>query len=973
MTDINGCVQNTTITLTEPTILTQTITSPLFPSGDNISCFGFNDGGIDYVPAGGSPIYTYTWTTLDGSGLTPGIEDQTNLTAGTYDISMVDINGCIQNTTIVLIQPTPLTQTITAGIFPSGDNISCFGENDGSITYGPGGGSPIYTYAWTSIDGSGLTGGAQNQSNLTSGTYDVQIVDINGCLLDTTIILIEPTPLAQSGVSFTYPSGTNISCFGEDDGSIDMTILGGSPLPDYTYNWTVVTPGSIPAGQNTLVDPSGLTAGTYGLLVTDINGCTIDTTITLIEPPVLNISAVLSVYAGGYNLSGCAPDGWIDLSVGGGNGGYNYSWSNTDIIEDIANLPAGPYDVIVTDMNGCQIALDTLLTQPLLITTTTAVTSNYNGEDISCTGVSDGAVTVNIVGGTPLFTFEWINSAGTVVSNVQSPSGLPAGVYTVDLIDLNGCTATNTVTLVDPAPFVYDVIVSTDYNGQDISCFGFSDGGIDLTVSGGTPGYTYNWTNSSGASISLVEDPSNLPAGPYDVLVTDVNGCVFDTTITLVEPDLLVGPATVTSDYNGQDVSCFQSTNGSITVDPTGGTPGYTYTWSIGGVSIGTGQDQINVGAGTYDVEVIDVNGCIHTTNVLVTQPTLVTSGTTIISNYFGQAVSCEGATDGIVDASSAGGTPGYTYSWNSIPVQTTLQATNLGVGTYTVTVTDLNGCISNSEVVLTANPMPEIVLPPNIYGCMGNGVLLDSQAEPGSSCTWTFSDGQVFNECGPFVANFANQDCYDMQLTVISALGCISAASVNDFVCIMPNPLADFYPSEYDLTNIENGTNFWNTSTGADSYIWNFGDGSPEETGENPFHEFLLGDDFATTDYAVTLYAISEYGCTDTVVKYIKLSPEVIVYVPNTFTPDDDAHNPVFLPVFTAGYDLDSYTLLIFNRWGEIVFESHNTQVGWDGSYGENNEISIVQDGTYTWKIEFKQSFNDKKVMMVGHVNVLR
>jgi gliding motility-associated-like protein len=968
MTDINGCLIDTTITLVEPTPLTQTISSPTYPSGDNISCFGFNDGSIAYGPAGGSPVYSYTWTTIDGSGLTVGVEDQTNLTAGTYSVTITDINGCILDTTITLIEPTPLTQTISAGTFPSGDNISCFGENDGTITYGPAGGSPGYIYTWTTVGGSGLTAGAQNQSGLTEGTYQVEIEDINGCLIDTTIILVEPTPLAQAGVSFTYPSGTNISCFGEDDGSIDMTISGGSPAPDYTYSWTVITPGSIPVGQSSVVDPAGLTAGTYGLLVTDINGCTIDTTITLVEPPVLTISAVLSVYAGGYNLSGCAPDGWIDLTVGGGNGGYVYDWSNTAATEDIATLPAGPYDVLVTDMNGCIILLDTILTQPQLITTATSVTSDYNGEDISCTGASDGAITVDVLGGTPLYDFEWVNSTGTTVSTIQSPSGLPAGEYIINIEDQNGCTAVDTVILIDPAPFVYDVVVATDYNGQDISCFDAADGGIDLTLSGGTPGYNFTWRDENGVVVSTVEDPSGLIDGTYQVIVTDVNGCTFDTTITLIEPPLLTGPATVTSDYNGQDVSCFLSTDGSVTVDPTGGTPGYTYTWSNGGSVLGTNQDQINVGAGTYDVEVIDVNGCIHTTSIVVTQPTQVTSGTTIISNYFGAAVSCEGATDGIVDANAAGGTPGYTYSWNSTPVQTTLQATNLGVGTYTVTVTDANGCQASSDVALTANPLPALNLPPNIYGCVGNGVVLDSQSEPGSSCTWTFSDGQVFNECGPFVANFANQDCYDMQLTVINAQGCINSAAITDFVCIMPNPLAGFYADEYVITNIENGTNFWNTSIGAETYLWDFGDGSSPVTTENAYHEFL-GDDFSSTEYAVTLFAITEYGCIDSAVRYITINPDLIFYVPNAFTPDGDDYNNIFKPIFSSGYSYKNYGFMIFNRWGELIFETDQIGEGWDGTYRGKE----CQDGVYTWKLKVMNSVSDRKEEHVGHVSLLR
>ncbi|MFN6014118.1 MAG: gliding motility-associated C-terminal domain-containing protein, partial [Flavobacteriales bacterium] len=1075
VTDQNNCSVDSTITLIEPAPLTQAITSPTYPSGDNISCFGFNDGSIDYTAGGGSPVYTYTWATADGSGLSVSIEDQTGLTAGTYTVSLVDINGCTIDTTIILVEPTPLTQSgstfvypsgdniscfglndgsivnytvlggspdqttndytylwtidaattavipagqelvasptgLTAGtynllvtdingctidttitlieptpltqtgstfVYPSGDNISCFGENDGSIVnYTVQGGSPIpgYSYDWT-VAGSGSIPAGQevvaNPAGLTAGTYTVEVTDLNGCVIDTTITLTEPAPLAQSGNTFAYPSGTNISCFGEDDGSIDMTIAGGSPQPDYTYNWTVVIPGSIPAGQNALADPSGLTAGTYSLLVTDINGCTIDTTITLVEPPLLTSTAVLSVYAGGYNLSGCAPDGSIDLTVVGGNGGFDYDWQPLgQTTEDISTLPAGLYTVTVTDINGCITILDTTLTQPPVISTTTAVTSDYNGEDISCTGASDGAVTINIVGGTPTYNFEWLNASGVQVSSIQSPGGLPAGTYTINIEDQNGCTASNTVTLVDPAPFAYDVVVATDYNGQDISCFGVADGGLDLTVSGGTPGYTYTWTDENGLVVSSIEDPNGLPSGTYEVFVTDVNGCQMDTTITLVDPPLLAGPASVTSDYNGQDVSCYLSTDGSVTVAPIGGTPGYTYSWeNESGTVISTTVNASNVGEGFYTVTVTDINGCEHVTNVVVTQPTDLTATTTIISDFFGMPVSCVGATDGIVDANAAGGTPGYTYSWNSNPIQTTMQATNLGVGLYTVTVTDLNGCQDSAQVYLDANPLPELNLPEQIIGCMGNGVLLDSQSEPGSSCTWTFSDGQVFNQCGPFIANFANQDCYDMQLTVINAQGCINNASITDFVCIMPNPLAGFYADEYLISNIENGTNFWNTSQGAESYIWDFGDGSPTETTENVYHEFGPGDDFNSTNYPVTLFAISEYGCIDSATLYVTMNPDLIFYVPNAFTPDGDDYNNIFKPVFSSGYDLRNYSLMIFNRWGELIFETDQIGEGWDGTYRGN----ICQDGVYTWKFKVMNSITDRKEEHVGHVTLLR
>jgi gliding motility-associated-like protein len=356
-------------------------------------------------------------------------------------------------------------------------------------------------------------------------------------------------------------------------------------------------------------------------------------------------------------------------------------------------------------------------------------------------------------------------------------------------------------------------------------------------------------------------------------------------------------------------------------------------------------------------------------TNIVVTQPTLVTATTTIVSDFFGMPVSCVGATDGIVDANAVGGTPGYTYSWNSTPVQTTMQATDLGVGLYTVVVTDLNGCTASTDVYLDANPLPELNLPDKIYGCMGNGVLLDSQAEPGSSCTWTFSDGQVLNECGPFIANFANQDCYDLQLTVINAQGCINSASITDFVCIMPNPLAGFYADEYTVSNVESGTNFWNTSQGAESYLWVFGDGSAPETTENVYHEFGPGDDFVSTNFPVTLFAISEYGCIDSATLYITMNPELIFYVPNAFTPDGDDYNNVFKPVFSSGYDLKNYDLMIFNRWGELIFETDQIGQGWDGTYRGN----MCQDGVYTWKLKVMNSVTDRKEEHVGHVSLLR
>ncbi len=1027
VTDANGCTIPSSITITQPTALTEGASAFLYPSGDNISCFGLSDGSVDLTIGGGSPGYTYLWNT----GATA--QDITLLPAGTYTVTTTDLNGCTINSSITLVQPAALTQTITAFTYASGTNISCFGLSDGSINLTPNNGSPAYTYAWS-------TGGtSQDLSNVPAGTYNVIITDLNGCSLPSTITLVEPPVLTQSVSAFIYPSGTNISCFGFNDGSIDLTIVGGNL--GYTYLWnnglTIEDIGSLFAGTYTvlvtdlngctipsaitLFQPTPLTAatvgstfiggnniscfgfsdgsvdlsmgggspnyvylwstgattedisnlpiGTYSVTATDINGCVITNSITLTEPPPMTYSETLSIYSGGYNVTGCAADGSIDLSVAGSIPGYTYSWSNGPISQDIASLAAGTYSVTITDANGCILVVDTTLVSAPQVTTTTQVTSNYNGQDISCFGASDGVVSATPAGGAPGYTYDWTNFAGTSISTLQNPTGLPSGLYTVTVTDQNGCTITNNINLIDPPAFTYGVSVSTNYNGQDISCFGMSDGGIDLTVSGATPGYTYGWINGAGIAISAIEDPAGLPDETYSVLVTDLNGCTFTTTINLIEPALLTGIPSVTSDYNGQDVSCFGSIDGIVTIVPNGGTPTYSYLWTDPTANtIGANQNQPGVGAGTYGVTITDVNGCIFDTTILVTQPSVLATGTTFLSNYFGQAVSCEGATDGSVQANPTGGTPGYTYSWNTVPSQSTNSALNLGTGTYTVIVTDANGCITSDVVTLTANPLPTFNLPPVVYSCEGYPIAINSQAEPGSSCTWVFSDGQVINDCGPVFVNFSGSSaCYDVSLFVINAQGCSNSISVTNFVCVVPNPIAIFSVDDNTLSMSNDGTFFLNSSTGAQDYFWNFGDNSEWSTVENPYHQFPIED--VNVIFNVWLYAVSEYGCIDSTERIIQVEEEVIIYVPNTFTPDGDEHNNEFFPVISSGISEDGYAFLIFNRWGELIFESNDLSIGWDGT----DSGGIVQDGTYTWKLMVKNKLTDERDQYVGHVNVLR
>jgi gliding motility-associated-like protein len=231
-------------------------------------------------------------------------------------------------------------------------------------------------------------------------------------------------------------------------------------------------------------------------------------------------------------------------------------------------------------------------------------------------------------------------------------------------------------------------------------------------------------------------------------------------------------------------------------------------------------------------------------------------------------------------------------------------------------------------------------------------------------------SDGSVINGCGTVTNTFTTPGCYDVTLTTTSNNGCVNSLTSTNLICVEGAPNAAFTPSNSILTDDNTNVMFNNNTTGASQYVWSFGDGSPISTLTDPSHDYQTGD---YGNYLVVLVATSPLGCIDSAQATIQIQEPLIYYVPNTFTPDNDNFNQTFKPIFTSGFDPYDYTLYIFNRWGEIIFESHDANVGWNGTYGSNGEIEMVQDGTYTWKIEFKTKANDERKMIIGHVNILR
>jgi gliding motility-associated-like protein len=299
---------------------------------------------------------------------------------------------------------------------------------------------------------------------------------------------------------------------------------------------------------------------------------------------------------------------------------------------------------------------------------------------------------------------------------------------------------------------------------------------------------------------------------------------------------------------------------------------------------------------------------------------------------------------------------------WN--PVVPAGQFDPLVTTTYILTADNL-GCISTDDVTVTVTPLPVVSFSADVLsGCAPLEVTF-TNTTPGitSDCVWSIG-GVPYTGCT--VTTSLGAGLYDVTLETTNGLGCSSLVTYTDYIYVEAVPLAQFTPSQTQMSSIFTEVVFTNNSVNATDYLWSMGDGA-SGTSVNASHTFPSDEGGS---YLVELIAMSPLGCADTTWVKVNVSEEVIYYVPNTFTPDGDTYNEYFKPIFTSGYDPYDYDLFIFNRWGETIWESHDSSIGWDGTYGASGKL--VQNGTYTWRIEFKTTETDKRILVTGHVNVL-
>jgi large repetitive protein len=985
--DDNGCMVFGSVTLIQAPALT--LATTIF----DLTCFNDNSGGIQIGSTGGTGAYQYS---IDNGTTFSPIESFFNLAAGTYNLVTQDAAGCQITGTAIVNQPTQVTATYTS------TSTSCFGVCDGQIVVNASGGTAPYLYS----PDNGLNYFVSSTlPNLCAGNVDIQVKDDHGCFITAVQPITQPTQVVLNAIP------TDATCSAAN-GQIALSGSGGAG--GYTYSIGTPTAGPYSATSTY----TGLLANVYNVYVHDVNNCEATTTVSIsnFASPIIIGAAVTNV------TCNAACDGELQVTVSGGTGTISYSIGTPQAASLITNICAGNYTLTITDANGCTD------TEPIVVTEPTPLVATATPTALTCFNNNTGQIAFSASGGTAPYSY---STDGISFSNQSTAQFLNAGTYNTAVEDANGCLVNNAVTVTEPAQLqVQNMVIN------NASCNGICDGDASATVTGGTIPYSFAWSDgTTGISASA------LCASSYDVTVTDNNGCTVNEIFTITEP-----PVLVINSITSTGALCSGDCNGTITINAPLAT-GFSIT---NGAPFQASNTFTGVCANTYQIQVQDAAGCTQTGSVVVGQPLPLVQG---VIPEDGLVICYNG--NGTLSASATGGIAPYYFVWNTGDTTQFLNVNLTASSTFTCTVYDQNGCVAanvesanvtirplfvasvttplnvcpgdsvtfvasgsdglpgigfdytyewlsnadlslisvgstyiyeptgNDTVIMVAHdecytydtlvaivnvytlPNATFTLTPAI-GCSPLSVTFDFVNPAGiASASWTFGDGASGSGTVAVPHVYTQVGCYDVTLQLTSADGCVIDTTLANVVCVVPDPIANFNWTPVPPSTINSTVHFYDNSIDAMTYHWDFGTFGTSIL-ENPVINY---GDINAGSYQVCLTVASPEGCRDSICKPIVFIEEFLIFVPNTFTPDGDEFNNVFKPVVPLGMALDDYTLLIFNRWGEILFESHDVDFGWDGTYhGET-----VKEGTYIWTIVARGATDKKSRKFEGHVNLLK
>lgn len=938
VTDANGCssVKSTTVTQpAAPLTLSETHT--------NLSCFSQPHGSIDLTATGGTAPYQYNWS----NGFTTA--DLSGLAAAVYSVTVTDANGCTEALSVAITQPAGELHVASTL-----DHVNCYSGNDGSISLTLTLGTPPYNVMWST----GAT--SYTISNLTTGLYTASVSDANGCNLEITSFVQQPAAALTSTDSI-HP----VYCFGDATGSVSLFATDGTA--PYTYNWS---------NGATTSDITGLTSGTYTVTVTDAQGCTETTSHTVTQPSAaLNLTASIT-QPNCVNIL----DGVIDATITGGTAPYTILWSNGASTEDLSQLGPGNYTILVTDAVNCTVTATYSIDYTASLLTAAATSSA-----VPCHGDATGSLDLTVNGGTAPYTYVWSNGVTT-----EDLTNTVTGTYTVTVTDAHGCTTSHTNLISEPAAS----LAATEQH-SDVNCHSDATAAIQLTVTDGTPGYTYLWSDGN-----TNEDRSNLAQGTYSVVVTDANACTVSVSVTINEP-----AAPLTAQGSVTDVLCNGNNTGSVILTTSGGTTPYTYVWSNGAT---TASIQ-NIPSGQYQVLVTDTNKCTYQTSFTISEPAAAIS----LSSTLDQ-VSCTGINNGRITLTVNGGSPAYTFLWNN--GATTQDINNLPAGNYSVTITDTHGCTENASMTLQ-EPLESldvngVVSDANcIFGILGNIAINAAGGTTPYAYTWsngsyaqnlnnvlpgtyfvTVTDingcttGKEFTIGDKSVLNVQSDGnatiCVGNTVTIhaqtpmpiVAALqwyyngSPLPGATSTSFVTpaagtytLVASTACGSYTSNAIQVEVKSlnsltvssdlivcpGESVQLQASGGEEYVW-----SPAQGLTDPNSPTPIAHPTVTTEYTVTVK--DNFGCTARGTVIVNVMCDTLD-IPNGFSPNGDGTNDTFVIDGLSKYPIN--TLWIYNRWGNLVYKVNNYDNTWDGRSNVKGVVlgEELPNGTYYYLLDLK------------------
>ncbi len=864
ITDSQGCSGNTSVTLSTPAQLSLSATV------QNVTCNGANNGTVALATTGGTPGYNYLWNPAQ-----PNAATATGLTPGNYTATVTDAFGCSASASASVSQPTIFSVSTLSF------NATSFGGNEGWAFVIATGGTPGYTYTWSN--------GSSNDTiqNLNAGTYYVTVCDANGCCKQDTAIVSDPPPII-----LTFNTLNNV-CHGDCLGSSSVTASGG--IAPYSFIWS----------QGTVGDSiDNLCAGVYTVTATDSAGVTVSGNVNITEPSPISIQLDTTTITcfGANNAS-------VLATATGGTGGFTYNWTGGGNINPNINLSPGTYTVTATDANHCTAQSSWTVLEPTQVGV--AVSSIVN---VSCFGGNDGGATANSTGGTPGYSYIW-----SLIGNASnSVSGFMAGMQYVTVTDANSCTASASFNITQPTQLA--VSVTSTIN---VSCSGGSNGSVDISVTGGTTAYSFNWSDNSTA-----EDLNNKPANTYSVTVTDANNCTALTSTLITEPSAII------LSFSHTDPLCAGDANGSCTVSASGGAAGYVYDWAY--VPGNNDNNIVNsIPSGVYDVTVYDAAQCSATGSVTVTDP--LSLNAQLINK---QEISCANAQDGSVEVRVTGGTPPIAYNWSNSA--TTSVINNLAPGIYAVTVNDNNGCAT--ILITTFNAPPAISIDWLSIDSASCPEYTDGSIQvsaiggtPGSTAPYQYSIDGINFQSSEF---FTELSAGIYTVLIRDSEGCTKDTTVT--VGEPVKPILTILPQD-SLINLGQSITLVSNLSVYGSADINYYSWSPISGLNCSDCSSVNATPYAHTEYTLTLNYLYDCRVTETITVYVGNGEDF--FVPTAFSPNGDGNNDVFT-VYGSG--LAKVSLSIFNRWGEKIYDSLNQWAGWDGTYK-----GVLQNpGVYTYYI---------------------